>query len=156
MLVKSPPATDQRTLEYLSRDAAIVDRLKDRANVELLWDTCQIPDYRRIAPANHTEMAASIFKDISDTGTIDETWFAEQVSQTDDVRGEIDTLSNRIAHIRTWTFISNRVGWLPNPEHWQERTRDIEDRLSDALHERLTKRFVDRRTSVLMKRIICR
>ncbi len=153
LLVKAPPATDQRTLEYLARDQAIFERLSDAANVELLWETCQIPDYRRIAPANHGDMTASIFKDIADTGSIDETWFAEQVAQTDDTRGEIDTLSNRIAHIRTWTFISNRVGWLPDPEHWQEKTRDIEDRLSDALHERLTKRFVDRRTSVLMKRL---
>ena len=153
LLVKAPPATDQRTLELLSRDATITERLNESASVELLWETCQIPDYRRIAPANHAEMAASIFKDITDTGTIDETWFAEQVSQTDDTRGEIDTLSNRIAHIRTWTFISNRVGWLPDSEIWQEKTRDIEDRLSDALHERLTKRFVDRRTSVLMKRL---
>lgn len=153
LLVKAPPATDQRTLELLSRDATIIERLNDGASVKLLWETCQIPDYRRIAPANHADMAASIFKDITDTGTIDETWFAEQVSQTDDTRGEIDTLSNRIAHIRTWTFISNRVGWLPDSEMWQEKTRDIEDRLSDALHERLTKRFVDRRTSVLMKRL---
>ena len=153
LLVKALPATDQRTLDYLSHDTTIMERLNNSASVDLLWETCQIPDYRRIAPSNHAEMAASIFKDITDTGTIDQTWFTEQVSQTDDTRGEIDALSNRIAHIRTWTFISNRVGWLPNSEYWQEKTRDIEDRLSDALHERLTKRFADRRTSVLMKRL---
>ncbi len=153
LLVKSPLATDQRTLEFLAADGEITDRLAGKKEVELLWEVCQTPDYRRIAPANHAEMVANIFKDITDTGTIDETWFSKQVAQTDNMSGEIDTLSNRIAHIRTWTFVSNRQGWLPDPAFWQEKTRDIEDRLSDALHERLTKRFVDRRTSVLMKRL---
>ncbi len=78
---------------------------------------------------------------------------AEQVRRADQTDGEIDTLSARIAQIRTWTYVSNRPGWLAHPTHWQEKTREIEDRLSDALHERLTKRFVDRRTSVLMKRL---
>ncbi len=153
LLVKAPLAADQRTLEIFAGDNEITKRLGGRASVELLWETCQVPDYRRIAPANHAEMVASIFKDISDHGRIDEDWFAEQVAQTDDTRGEIDTLSNRIAHIRTWTFISNRANWLADPAHWQEKTREIENRLSDALHESLTKRFVDRRTSVLMKRL---
>ena len=78
---------------------------------------------------------------------------AEQVRRADSTDGDIDTLSHRIAQIRTWTFVSNRPGWLADPAHWQEKTREIEDRLSDALHERLTKRFVDRRTSVLMRRL---
>ncbi len=153
LLVKAPPATDQRTLEILATDPEVSRRTNDASGVGLLWEVCQIPDYRRIAPANHAEMVARIFKDVRDTGMIDENWFAEQVNQTDDTRGEIDTLSNRIAHIRTWTFISNSSGWLPDPLHWQEKTRAIEDRLSDALHESLTKRFVDRRTSALMKRL---
>ncbi len=78
---------------------------------------------------------------------------AEQVRRADRTDGEIDTLSARISQIRTWTYVSNRPGWLADPTHWQEKTREIEDRLSDALHERLTKRFVDRRTSVLMRRL---
>src|SRR5690606_26813394 len=80
-------------------------------------------------------------------------WFARQVAYSDRVDGDIDALSARLAEIRTWTFVANRQTWLDDPMHWQERTRDIEDRLSDALHERLTQRFVDRRTSVLMKRL---
>lgn len=78
---------------------------------------------------------------------------SEQVRRADSTEGEIDTLSHRVAQIRTWTFVSHRPGWLADPTHWQEKTREIEDRLSDALHERLTKRFVDRRTSVLMRRL---
>ena len=80
-------------------------------------------------------------------------WFARQVAQADRTDGDIDTLSTRIAHIRTWTFAANRPDWLEEPEHWQEAARAVEDRLSDALHERLLHRFVDRRTSVLMRRL---
>src|SRR6185312_14274268 len=80
-------------------------------------------------------------------------WFARQVAQADRTDGDIDTLSNRIAHVRTWTFVANRPDWLADPEHWQATTRGVEDKLSDALHERLAERFVDRRTSVLMRRL---
>jgi ATP-dependent RNA helicase SUPV3L1/SUV3 len=79
-------------------------------------------------------------------GHVDADWIAEQVRFCDNVTGDIDTLSNRIKQIRTWTFVANRKNWLEDPAHWREKTRDIEDRLSDALHERLTQRFVDRRT----------
>ena len=95
---------------------------------------------------------ATLYKHImSEEGLIPEDWFASQVEQADRTDGDIDTLSNRIAHIRTWTFVSNRREWLKDPDHWQAKTRDVEDRLSDALHEQLTQRFVDKRTSVLMK-----
>ena len=94
----------------------------------------------------------SLYKFVmSDEGVIPEDWFAGQVEQADRTEGDIDTLSNRIAHIRTWTFVSNRREWLKDPDHWQAKTREIEDKLSDALHEQLTQRFVDKRTSVLMK-----
>ena len=86
-------------------------------------------------------------------GNIPADWFARQVAQADRTDGDIDTLSNRIAHVRTWTFVANRPDWLADPEHWQGVTRAVEDKLSDALHERLAERFVDRRTSVLMRRL---
>ena len=86
-------------------------------------------------------------------GKIATDWFAEQVAMADRTDGDIDTLSTRIAHIRTWTFAANRPDWLADPEHWQSVTRGVEDKLSDALHERLTERFVDRRTSALMRRM---
>ena len=86
-------------------------------------------------------------------GNIPTDWFARQVAQADRTDGDIDTLSNRIAHVRTWTFVANRPDWLADPEHWQGVTRAVEDKLSDALHERLAERFVDRRTSVLMRRL---
>ncbi|GGA95594.1 DEAD/DEAH box helicase [Brucella endophytica] len=152
-LVRALPAVDAQALDYLSRDNDIA-RLADRPDrVEKLWDACALPDYRKIAPAQHADIIAAIYSDLVRRGHVDENYMSEQVRLADRTDGEIDTLSHRIAQIRTWTFVSHRPGWLADPTHWQEKTREIEDRLSDALHERLTKRFVDRRTSVLMKRL---
>ncbi|KQQ88684.1 helicase-related protein [Aureimonas sp. Leaf324] len=152
-LARSLPAVDQRALEFLSRDDAVMARANGARNVELLWEACKLPDYRRIAPAQHAEIIASIYGDLVRRGHVAEDYMAEQVRRADLTEGDIDTLSQRIAEIRTWTYISHRPGWLADPTHWQEKTKAIEDRLSDALHERLTKRFVDRRTSVLMRRL---
>ncbi len=152
-LTRALPAVDAQALEHLSRDEDIRALATDARRVALLWDVCALPDYRRIAPAQHADLVASIYTDLARRGHVDENYMAEQVRRADATEGDIDTLSHRIAQIRTWTFVSNRPGWLADPTHWQEKTREIEDRLSDALHERLTKRFVDRRTSVLMRRL---
>ncbi|MVA96418.1 helicase [Nitratireductor sp. CAU 1489] len=152
-LTRAPPAVDQQALETVIRDADICDLATTRERVAALWDVCALPDYRRIAPAQHADLIGTIYTDLVRRGHVDENYMAEQVRRADTTQGEIDALSQRIAQIRTWTFVSHRPGWLADPAHWQEKTREIEDRLSDALHERLTKRFVDRRTSVLMKRL---
>jgi len=152
-LTKAPIAEDMRVLDHAARDGEVRDMAHGPAAVERLWETCQIPDYRKIAPAAHAELVTTLFDFLMKKGTIPDGWFAAQVDQADRVDGDIDTLSGRIAQIRTWTFVANRPDWLANPEHWQEITRDVENKLSDALHERLTERFVDRRTSVLMRRL---
>ncbi|MBE0693035.1 MAG: helicase, partial [Aquamicrobium sp.] len=152
-LTRALPAVDARALDHLAKDEEI-RRLADRPRrVEMLWEACALPDYRRIAPVQHADIIGSIYLDLARKGHVDEDYMAEQVRRADTTEGDIDTLSARIAQIRTWTFVSHRPGWLADPAHWQEKTREIEDRLSDALHERLTKRFVDRRTSVLMRRL---
>ncbi|WP_312223581.1 helicase-related protein [Rhizobium rhizoryzae] len=152
-LTRALPATDSQALDYLSRYPEVIDMATNPERVEKLWDACALPDYRRITPAQHADLISTIFSDLVRIGWVNEDFMAEQVQRADRTDGEIDTLSARIAQIRTWTYVSNRPGWLAHPTHWQEKTREIEDRLSDALHERLTKRFVDRRTSVLMKRL---
>ncbi|MER0237258.1 helicase-related protein [Fulvimarina sp. MAC8] len=152
-LAKALPSVDRRALEYLSRDDDVMDLATSPKQVELLWEACKLPDYRRIAPAQHAEIIATVYRDLAKQGRVAEDYMAAQVSRADRTDGEIDTLSQRIAEIRTWTYISHRPGWLADPTHWREKTRSIEDRLSDALHDRLTKRFVDRRTSVLMRRL---
>jgi len=141
-LSRALPAIDQQALEYLSRYPEIIDVTTTDARVEKLWEACALPDYRRIAPAQHADLISTLYFDLVKRGTVNEDFMAEQVRRADRTDGEIDTLSARIAQIRTWTYVSNRPGWLADPTHWQEKTREIEDRLSDALHERLTKRFL--------------
>ncbi|WP_119270826.1 helicase-related protein [Taklimakanibacter deserti] len=153
-LTRAQAGPDVVALDTLSRDEAILGLASGRAQVSLLWDVCQIPDYRNISSSEHASLIGRIFEFLSrDDRRIPEDWFARQLSHCDRSDGDIDTLSNRIAHVRTWTFVANRTDWLEAPLFWQSRTREIEDKLSDALHERLTQRFIDRRTSVLMRRL---
>ena len=153
-LARARMVDDVIALDNVSRDPELRERAKGPAAVALLWEMCQIPDYRKISAVSHAELVATLFGFVmSDEGKIPADWFANQVSQADRTDGDLDTLSNRLAQIRTWTFVSNHAAWLDDPGHWQGRTRAIEDTLSDALHERLAQRFVDRRTSVLMRRL---
>ena len=152
-MMKSFPASDLTALSTLSREEEIAALCSAPERVRLLWEVCKIPDYRRISPGEHAELLRNIFLDLARRNQIDETWFSAQVERTDRTEGDIDALSTRIAHVRTWTYLSNRAEWLHNSAYWQEKTRNIEDRLSDALHDSLTRRFIDRRTSVLMKRL---
>ncbi|MET0157466.1 MAG: helicase-related protein, partial [Methyloceanibacter sp.] len=153
-LARSRMVDDVIALEHMSHDPGVRHMAGGPAAVALLWEMCQIPDYRKISAASHAELVATLYGFVmSDVGKIPADWFATQVSLADRSDGDLDTLSNRLAQIRTWTFVSHHAEWLDDPEHWQGRTRAIEDALSDALHERLTQRFVDRRTSVLMRRL---
>ncbi|WP_035638130.1 helicase-related protein, partial [Bradyrhizobium sp. ORS 375] len=153
VLTRAPIAEDLRVLDHAARDAEVRDMAHGATAVERLWETCQIPDYRRLSPAAHAELVTTVFGFLMQKGRIPDAWYAAQVDQADRVDGDIDTLSGRIAQIRTWTFVANRPDWLRDPDYWQGITRDLENKLSDALHERLTERFVDRRTSVLMRRL---
>jgi ATP-dependent RNA helicase SUPV3L1/SUV3 len=152
-LTRAPIGEDILVLEHATRDEDVRAFARSAAAVERLWDACQVPDYRKIAPATHAELVVTLYGFLMREGNIPTDWFARQVAQADRTDGDIDTLSNRIAHVRTWTFVANRPDWLADPEHWQATTRAVEDKLSDALHERLAERFVDRRTSVLMRRL---
>src|SRR5450631_2593166 len=152
-LSRAPIGEDILVLEHAARDDDVRSFATTRETVERLWEVCQVPDYRKSSPATHAELVVTVYGFLMREGKLPTDWFAGQVAQADHTDGDIDTLSNRIAHIRTWTFAANRPDWLADPEHWQEVTRAVEDKLSDALHERLTERFVDRRTSVLMRRM---
>jgi ATP-dependent RNA helicase SUPV3L1/SUV3 len=153
-LVKARPASDHWTLMMLSADEDIRERATSPAVVRKLWEVCQLPDFRKLTSDEHARLVAQIFRHLmSDDGVIDADWIASQLTRLDVVDGDVDTLSARLAQIRTWTYVSHKSGWTADPGHWQELTRAIEDRLSDALHERLTQRFVDRRTSVLMRHL---
>lgn len=152
-LTRALIAEDMTTLEILARDADVKALAHGKAAVERLWEVCGLPDYRKIAPMQHADLATTLYLRLMRHGRLDPDWYRTQLDVLDRTDGEIDTLSARIAQVRTWTFVANRPDWLPDPEHWQGVARLVEDKLSDALHERLTSRFVDRRTSVLMRRL---
>lgn len=152
-LTRALIAEDMTTLEILARDPDIRALAQGRPAVERLWEVCGLPDYRRIAPQQHADLATTLYLRLMRHGRLDIDWYKAQLAALDRTDGEIDTLSARIAQVRTWTFVANRPDWLPDPEHWQGVARLVEDKLSDALHERLASRFVDRRTSVLMRRL---
>ncbi|HEX3495757.1 MAG TPA: helicase-related protein [Methylocella sp.] len=152
-LVRAALAADQMVLDIASRDEKVVRAAKSRADIARLWECCQIPDYRKLSPAAHAELVLSVFGFVVRAGQIPDVWFARHVAAQDRIDGDLDTLSARLAEMRTWTYIANRSGWLRDPAHWQNAARRVEDRLSDALHERLAQRFVDRRTGVLMRRL---
>jgi ATP-dependent RNA helicase SUPV3L1/SUV3 len=151
-LMRAPRADDEIVFELAAADEDVRAKIQSRDGVTRLWEICSLPDYRKVAPHAHAELIGQIFGFITSKGTIPDDWFQRQVNLCDRIDGDIDTLSARIAQIRTWTFCANR-DWLRQPLHWQGVTRTIEDKLSDALHEKLTARFVDRRTSVLMRRL---
>lgn len=153
-LTRTMEKLDMDTFRKLSDDPRVKPLIGGTAAVKMLWEVCQIPDFRQVSDDEHAKLCSSIYRQISaDHGVIKEDWFAQMINPLSRTEGNIDTLSARIAHIRTLTYISNRSGWCENQKYWQSQTRDIEDRLSDALHERLTKRFVSRRTSVLMREL---
>src|SRR6195256_1607425 len=125
-LTRAPIAEDLRVLDHAARVADVREMAHGAAAVERLWDACQIPDYRKIAPAAHAELVTTLFEFLMKKSRISDAWFAAQVEQADRVDGDIDPLSGRIAQIRTWTFVANRPDWLADPEHWQGITREVE------------------------------
>ncbi len=153
ILLKARESDDLRALRTLSSEAEVRARASDGPSVRLLWDVCRIPDFRGISPAEHAGLLGTIFGYLHQSGHMPDDFLARQIKRIDRTDGDIDTLSKRLAYIRTWTYVAQRRGWTSDEEHWRGTTRAVEDRLSDALHERLTQRFVDRRTSTLLRRL---
>ena len=153
LLIKAQPAEDFRTLSTLVEDGEVSARASDGPSVKLLWDTCGIPDFRGVSFTDHTTLVSRIFNFLHEKGEVSENWLAQKIANIDKTGGDIDTISKRLAFIRTWTYICQRKGWVQNESYWREETRAVEDRLSDALHNALTQRFIDRRTSLLMRRL---
>jgi ATP-dependent RNA helicase SUPV3L1/SUV3 len=152
-LARAREADDLVALKTLAEEAEVRSRLRDARDVQLLWDVCRIPDFRGISEAEHASLLRRLYGYLHDGGAVPTDWFASQIARIDRTDGDIDTLSKRLAYIRTWTYVAQRKGWVAEESHWRGETRAVEDRLSDALHEALTQRFVDRRTSVLLRRL---
>ncbi|MBV8653189.1 MAG: disulfide oxidoreductase [Alphaproteobacteria bacterium] len=151
-LVQAREADDQIALQTLAKLPDIAGLARHPDSIRLLWEVCQIPDFRKVMSDTHARLLAQIYRHLmGPSAQLPLEWVAKQVSRLDRNDGDIDTLITRIAHIRTWTYIAHRSDWLAEAASWQERARAIEDRLSDALHDRLTQRFVDRRGALLAR-----
>ncbi|MBE3637503.1 helicase-related protein [Mangrovicoccus algicola] len=153
LLTRARDADDVLALKSLASSVDVRNRANNTKSIRLLWDVCRIPDFRGISETEHAALLEQIYGFLHDQGRIGDDWMAAQVRRIDRTEGDIDALSKRLAYIRTWTYVAQRQGWLDDESHWREVTRSVEDRLSDALHARLTQRFVDRRTSVLLRRL---
>ncbi|MBV2148504.1 helicase [Sphingobium sp. AS12] len=150
----APEAVDLAVLKRMAADPTVIDRVRGQRQVARLWDACGLPDFQKLGADHHARTVSRIWHFLSEgTGHIPRDWFAQQLARLDSVQGDIDTLSGRIAAARTWAYIAHRADWLADPAEMAERTRTLEEKLSDALHAALTQRFVDRRTTVLLRDI---
>ncbi|RMD63425.1 MAG: disulfide oxidoreductase [Alphaproteobacteria bacterium] len=153
-LVRARDAEDVAALAALAGDAEIAALACHPEAVRLLWEVCRIPDFQKTLSDQHVHLLGRVYRFLrAPAGRLPEDWVARQIARIERTDGDIDALAARIAQVRTWTYITHRGDWLAGAAHWQERTRAIEDRLSDALHERLTQRFVDRRAALLVRRL---
>jgi ATP-dependent RNA helicase SUPV3L1/SUV3 len=151
LLRSAPEAIDLAVLKLVAEDPAVI--AKKGAQARRLWAVCGLPDFRKVGPMHHARMVRRLYSYIGEGGHIPHEWFAAEVARLDNVTGDIEALADRLAGIRSWAYIAHRADWLKEPAKWADRTRLVEARLSDALHERLTQRFVDRRTAVLVRDI---
>lgn len=150
----APEAVDLAVLKRLADEPLVRERARHPARVARLWEACGLPDFRKVGPEHHAKTVLRIYRHLTEnTGHIPTDWFAAEIARLDEIGGDIPALGGRIAAARTWAYIAHRADWLADPKHWAARTEALEEKLSDALHKKLTERFVDRRTTVLMRAI---
>ena len=153
-LMRAPVGVDMQALTLMTADPQIVDRVGSEELLRLLWEVAQIPDFRKTMASEHAAILSEIFTFLTNQeGYLPADWLAERIDRCDRTDGDLDTLSSRLAHIRTWTYVSQKNGWLEDSDYWRKLARGVEDKLSDALHEGLMKQFVDRKSSALLKRL---
>ena len=143
---------DEKALKYFLKDKSLINLDFDKKLLSLLWECCQIPDFVKKTYGNHYEVIGNVFKYLSSgKQQITDEFMRLQLIKLDKLEGNVDSLSNRIANVRTWSYVSNKNNWTENQDYWIEKTKHLEDRLSDRLHEELTKTFIDKRASVLAR-----
>ncbi len=152
-LARGNEASDVETLATLARDSGIRALACSRARVRLLWEACQVPDFRKLADESHARLCGRIFSHVAREGGLPEAWLAAAIEPLGRVDGDIDTLMQRLSGVRVWSYVTARTDWVRDAMRWQAETSAIEDRISDALHERLIARFVDRRAARLTRQL---
>jgi len=154
VLRAAPEATDLAVLKRLAGEDWVRDRVRGQKMVARLWAACGLPDFRKLGVDPHARFVGRVFGYLSEgLGHVPHEWFANEIARLDNVAGDVETLAGRIAAARSWAYIANRADWLADPAHWSARAGAVEERLSDALHLSLTQRFVDKRTTLLMRQI---
>lgn len=154
VLRAAPEAVDLAVLKRLAEEDWVRARVRSPAMVGRLWAACGLPDFRKLGADPHARFVGRLFGHLSEgNGHVPHQWFADEIQRLDNMGGDVEVLAGRIAATRSWAYIAHRADWLADPTHWAERTRAIEEKLSDALHASLTQRFVDRRTTVLLRQI---
>jgi len=154
VLRAAPEAVDLAVLKRLSEEDWVRQRVRSPAMVRRLWAACGLPDFRKLGAEPHSRFVGRLFGHLSEgRGHVPHQWFADEIQRLDNMGGDVETLAGRIAAARSWAYIAHRADWLEDPIHWAERTRAVEEKLSDALHASLTQRFVDKRTTVLLRQI---
>ncbi len=152
VLRQTGDALDELTLRRMAEDSDVRDHATTPARIRRLWDLCTLPDFQKSGPDGHHRIVQSLYEVLAEPDArLGHDWMERQVSRLGSTEGDLDVLQQRLAAIRTWTYAANRSDWVGAPDVWRSRTREIEDSLSDALHERLTLRFVDKRTTALMR-----
>ncbi len=152
-LVRGNDASDLETLSTLARDPEIRHLAQGRRQLRMLWEACQVPDFRKITDDSHVRLCARIYSHLARGELLPADWLASQFATLAGTEGDIDTLMARLSGVRVWSYVAARGDWVPDAATWQARARDVEEKLSDVLHERLTARFVDRRAAHLMRRL---
>ena len=143
---------DEKALKFFLQDKKMENTEFNQEKLSLLWECCQIPDFVKKTYGNHYEVIANVFKYLnSEKGKITDDFMRLQLMKLDKLEGNVDSLSNRIANVRTWSYVSNKNNWIENQNYWIEKTKLLEDKLSDRLHEELTKTFIDKRASILAR-----
>jgi len=143
---------DEKALKYFLKNKSLINLELNHKTLSLLWECCQIPDFVKKTYGNHYEVIGNVFSFLSSRkGRITDEFMRLQLMKLDKLEGNVDSLSNRIANVRTWSYVSNKNNWIENQDYWIEKTKHLEDRLSDRLHEELTKTFIDKRASVLAR-----
>ncbi len=151
-LRKVSECEDEKVLKYILKDTEKLQIFNNESELKLLWECCQIPDFVKKTYGNHLEVVGKVFNFLREApGKITNKYMKQQLSILDKLDGNLDSVSNRIANVRTWSYVANKNGWVENQDYWIERTKYLEDKLSDRLHEELTKSFIDKRASVLAK-----
>jgi len=151
-LKRSPECEDEKVLKHILKGIEKLEIYNNENELRLLWECCQIPDFVKKTYGNHLEVVGKVFNFLREKpGRISNTYMKEQLSNLDKLEGNVDSISNRIANVRTWSYVSNKMNWVENQDYWVERTKNLEDKLSDRLHDELIKSFIDKRASVLAR-----